>query len=179
MIEVGRNNWRSSCPKPCSSRAIYTCLPGTVSSWLLSIFKHGGSTTPLGNLCQSECFLMFRGNFPCFSLCTLPLVLSVAITEKSLALCSLQLRIFRYLYTQMRFPLSLLFSSSPSSLSPSSQEKCSGPLIILVPLCWTLSGRSTSLLYRRTQNWTQNCSRCGLTIAVEWGMIIFCSPGQH
>lgn len=42
-------------------------------------------------------FLMFRGNLPCFSLCLLPLVLSVGSTEQSLALFSTQL-LWRCLY---------------------------------------------------------------------------------
>ena len=81
---------------PCSSRATWSRLPRTTSRWLLSISKDGNSTTPLGNLCQcsatlagKKCFLMFRGNLLCFSLCPLPLVLALGTAEKSLAWLSL------------------------------------------------------------------------------------------
>jgi len=107
---------------PCSSRTTYSQLPRTVSRWLLNISKEGDSTASLGNLCQcsvtaKKCFLMFRGNLLCLSLCPLPLVLSLGATEKSLALSSLHPP-FRYLYTLLRHtPPSLLFSrlNSPSS----------------------------------------------------------------
>jgi len=63
------------------------------------------TTTSLGNLCHCSvtrtvkmCFLMFRQNLLCFSLCLLPLILSLDITEKSPAPTSLHLP-FRYLYT--------------------------------------------------------------------------------
>jgi len=63
-----------------------------MSRWLLKITKDGDSTTSLGNWCQclvpltvKRCFLMFRENFLCFSLCPFPLVLSLGTTEKSLA----------------------------------------------------------------------------------------------
>jgi len=58
----------------------------------LNISREGDSTTSLGSLCQcsvtlrgKKFFLMFRQNFLCFSLCPLPLVLSLGTTEKSLA----------------------------------------------------------------------------------------------
>ena len=54
------------------------------SRWVLNISKEGDSTTSLGNLCQCSVtftvkkhFLMFRGNLLGFSLCPLPLVLSI------------------------------------------------------------------------------------------------------
>jgi len=53
---------------------------------------------------------MFIKNVLCFSLCPLPLVMSVGITEKSLALFS-SFPPIMYLYTLIRSPLlSLLFS---------------------------------------------------------------------
>ena len=78
-----------------------------MSRWLLR------RETSLGNLFQcsialtvKKYFLMFRGNLLCFSLCPLPLVLSLGTTDKSLAPSSLQ--VFTYIDD---IPLSLLFSS--------------------------------------------------------------------
>jgi len=58
----------------------------------LSISREGDSTTSLGSLFQCSAtlqikkfFLMFSWNFLCFSLCPLPIVLSLGTTEKSLA----------------------------------------------------------------------------------------------
>ena len=58
----------------------------------LNISREGDSTTSLGSLLQGSVtlrvkkfFLMFRRNFLCFSLCPLPLVLSLGTTGKNLA----------------------------------------------------------------------------------------------
>jgi len=90
-----------------------------------------------------------------FSLCPLPLVLSLGTTEKILGPSSWYPP-FRYLCTLMRSLLSLLFSrlNSPSSLSPSLDVRCSRPLVILVAFHWTLSIMSMSLVYSRALNWT-------------------------
>ena len=60
--------------------------------------KDGDSTTSQGTLCQGsvtptvrKCFLMFKRNLLCLSLCPLPLVLSLGTAEKSLAPSSLHL----------------------------------------------------------------------------------------
>jgi len=89
----------------CSSRTTYSQLPRTMSRWLLNTCKEQESTTSLGNLCQSSAtltvkkyFLMFRWSLLRFSLCPLPLVLSLGTNEKSLDLSFLQPP-FRYLYT--------------------------------------------------------------------------------
>ena len=91
----------------CSSRVTWIRLPRTMSRWILNISKSGHSTTSLRNLCQclitltvKKCFLVFRQNLPCFSLCPLPLVLSPDTTENSLAPSSLPL--LSYLYTLIR-----------------------------------------------------------------------------
>jgi len=76
----------------CRSRTTYSRLHRTLSRWVLNISREGESTTSLGSLFQcsvtlrgKKFFLMFRQNFLCFSLCPLPLVLSLGTTEKSLA----------------------------------------------------------------------------------------------
>lgn len=74
---------------------------------------------------------------PVFQFVPLPLVLSLDITEKSLALSSFHPP-SGYLYTLMRSPLSLLISrlNSPISLSFPPQKKCSSSLNILaMALC--------------------------------------------
>ncbi|XP_063182760.1 phospholipase ABHD3 isoform X5 [Chroicocephalus ridibundus] len=67
---------------------------------------------------------------------------------------------FRYWKAALRSPRSLLFSrlNIPNSLSLSSQERCSSPLIILVALLWTHSNRSMSFSCRGLQSWTQYSS---------------------
>ena len=77
---------------------------------------------------------MFRWNHLCFSLCPLLLVVSLGTTENILIWWSCHPP-FGHLYTFMRSTLSLLFSrlNNPSSLSLSSQKRCSSPLIILWP----------------------------------------------
>ena len=76
----------------CQSRVIYSRLHRNFSRRVLNISREGDSTTSLGSLPQcsvtlrgKKFFLMFRWNFLCFSLCPLPLVLSLGTTEKSLA----------------------------------------------------------------------------------------------
>ena len=77
---------------PCRSRVTYNRLHRTSSRQVLNISREGDSTTSLGSLFQGSVtlrgkkfFLLFRRNFLCFSLCLLPLVLSLGTTEKSLA----------------------------------------------------------------------------------------------
>ena len=64
----------------------------TPSRQVMNVSREGDSTISLGSLCQGSVtlrgkkfFLIFRRNFLCFSLCPLPLVLSLGTTEKSLA----------------------------------------------------------------------------------------------
>ena len=108
---------------------------------------------------------------PVFHFVPLLLVLLLGTIEKSLASPFLHPP-FRYLYTLMRSPLSLLFSklTSSSSLSFSSQKGCSSPFIIFVALHWTLSNTSVYLLYWGAQHWTQH-SRYGLTSTEQRGRI--------
>lgn len=85
------------------------------------------------------------------------------------------------LYILVRFPLSQLFSRlRSSSLSLSSQETCSSPLIIFVALHWTQSRSSTSLSCCRVQSWTQHC-RCGLSRVTQHGSTgqLLCGMGER
>jgi len=77
---------------PCRSRVTQSRLDRTFSRQVLNISREGNSTTSLGSRFQcsvtlrgKKFFLMFSWNFLCFSLCPLPLVLSLGTTEKSLA----------------------------------------------------------------------------------------------
>ena len=153
---------RSSGTTLCSSRATYSQLLGTMSRQLLSISKDGDYTPSPGNLCQSlvtlivkKCFLMFRQSLLCFSLCPLPLVLSLGSTEKSLTPSSVHPSC-RYLYTLMRYPW---VCSSPGWTVPAllacPRSRCSSPLINFVAFHWALSCMSMSLLCWGAQNWTQ------------------------
>ncbi|KAK4824270.1 hypothetical protein QYF61_012830 [Mycteria americana] len=65
----------------------------------------------------------------------------------------------RYWKAAIRSPQSLLLSrlDNPKSLSLSSLERYSSPLIIFVALLWTRSNRSMSFLCWGSQSWTQYC----------------------
>jgi len=89
MLGVRRDLCGSPSPTPCPSRVTQSRLHSTLSRRVWNISREGDSTTSLGNLFQGSIilkgkfFLIFRWNFPCFSLCPLPLVLSLGTTEKS------------------------------------------------------------------------------------------------
>ena len=113
---------------PCRSRVTYSGLHRTLSRRVLNISREGDSTTSLGSLFQcsvtlrgKKFFLGFSWSFPGFSLCPLPLVLSLGTTAKSLT-PSPWPPPCRYLEAFRRSPLNLLFSrlNKPSSLSLSS-----------------------------------------------------------
>lgn len=127
MSESGRDLWRSSGPIPLLKQGNLQPAAQDHIQTAFDSFQHGRlhniSAQPvplLSPLTVKQFFLMFRGNILCFSLCQLPLVLSLGTTEKNLARTSLHSS-FRYLYT-----FSLLFSRlhSHSSLSLSSNKKC-------------------------------------------------------
>ncbi|KAK4827585.1 hypothetical protein QYF61_019487, partial [Mycteria americana] len=63
----------------------------------------------------------------------------------------------KYRKAAIKCPQSLPFSrlTNPNSLSLSSQERCSIPLIIFVALLWTHSKRSMSFLYWGPNSWMQ------------------------
>lgn len=123
MVEVARDLWRASSLSFCSSKVTWRWLLRTTYRWLPTQWK--------------KCFLMHRGNLPCFNLCPLPPVLSLDTTENSLAPLSLH-HPFRYSYRWNPL-LNLLFSrlNSRVSLSLSSNVKCSSPFIIFLTLHWT------------------------------------------
>ena len=89
MFGVGRDLWGLSSPTPCRSRVTQSKLHRTLSRRVLNISREGDSITSLGSLFQGSVtlrgkkfFLMFSWNFLCFSLCPLPLVLSLGTTER-------------------------------------------------------------------------------------------------
>ena len=159
---------------PCPSMATQSQLPRSTSRQLLTLSKDGKSTTSGVNLLQcsvtlreKKCFLMFRGNILCLSLCPVPLVLSLGSTRESLAPFSLHLP-FRYWWDP---PWDFSLLNSPSSLiSLPPHEKCFSPLITVVVALWTLSSMSMSLLYWGVQNQMQY-SKCGLTNVEQSGRI--------
>lgn len=64
-----------------------------------------------------------------------------------------------YILHIYRIPLSLFSRLSVSSLSLSSNDRCSNHLIIIMASHWTHSSMSMSLLHWGAQNWTQH-SKC-------------------
>jgi len=163
MAEFGRDPWRSSGPtlllkqdhqEPGAQDHVqmaFECLQGgrlhNLSGQPLAILGHTHRV--------KKYFLMFRWTLLCFSLCPLPVVLSLGTTERSLALSASQPPC-RYLYTLRRCPLIRLFSrlNSPSSLSPAAQETWSCCLVIFMAICWMLFSMSMSALCWGAQNWT-------------------------
>ena len=92
MVGVGRDLCGSPRPTPCPSRVTQSRGHSTAARQGWNISREGDSTAPLGSLGQGSVtlrgkkfFLGFRRNFLCFSLCPLPLVLSLGTTGKSLA----------------------------------------------------------------------------------------------
>lgn len=127
-----------------------------MSRGFLNSSKNGESTTSLENLCQCSVTLsvkMCSGRDSWFSsLCSLPLVLTLGTTEKSLILSSLHL-LFRCLYTLIRsYSASSSTCGQPQLPQPSvlcemflSFHHLWGPLSD--SLCWALSRMSMSLVY--------------------------------
>ena len=149
-----------------------TRLPRATSSLAFNAPRDGASTASLGNLFQcvttlgvKSYLLISNLNLPCPSLKPFPLVLSLSTLVNSLSTSCLYAP-FKYWKATMRSPQILLLSkqNKPSSLSLSSQERCSSPQIISVALLWTRSKSSTSFLYWGLQAWMQY-SRWGLTRA--------------
>jgi len=89
---VGMDLWRSSGPTSLTKQGHLEQAAQDVIQAGFENLREGDSAAPLSNLFQcsvtlrgKKFFLMFRRNFLCFSLCPLPLVLSLGTTEKSLA----------------------------------------------------------------------------------------------
>ena len=113
MFEIARDHWRSSSPISLLNQGHLKSVAQNYVQMALEISKTGDSTTSLGNLCQCSvtltvkmCFLMLRRST--FSLCPLPLVLSLGTTANRLASWSSHVP-SRYLYT-------LMISREPSLL---------------------------------------------------------------
>ena len=157
---------------PALSRDVFhqTRLLRAPSNLALNTAREGAATASLGNLFQCFTTLMLKNffqtsnlNLPSFSLQPFPLVLSLHTLVISPSPSFLEAP-FWYWKAAVRSPWSLLFSrlNSPNSLSLSSQERCSSPLINFVALLWTCSNRSMSFFCWGPQNQTQY-SRWGLS----------------
>lgn len=134
-----------------------------------------GDTASLGTLFQCvsiltvrKCFLMFRWNFLCFSLCPLPLVLPLCNTESLVSPSFLSPSVI--LTWEDLCDCHFLQAEVPALSASPHQRRCSSCLIIFEALCCTCFTMSTSLSYRDARNWTQHCW-CGLTSAEQRGRI--------
>jgi len=93
VVGVGRDLCGSASPNLLPKQGhLQQAAQDLVQAGLEFISREGESTTSLGSLFQGSVtlrgkkfFLMFRQSFLCFSLCPLPLVLSLGTTENSLA----------------------------------------------------------------------------------------------
>lgn len=150
MVEVERPFWIPSC---WTSLVIvtYSQLPrmGFATHVSFQYLQGRESTTTLSNLwlwsvtlTVRKFFLIFRGNFLCFSLYTLYLVLSLDTTKNSLAASALHPP-FTYLNILIKHLMSFLFSQPNSHryLTVSKQDRCfmhqpcSWPFFGLFPIC--------------------------------------------
>ena len=123
-------------------------LSRTWSSLTLKISRDGTPTTTVGNLFQHLTTLTAKYFFLISNLNLLSLVLSPQTLLKSLSPSSLLFSL-RHWQVAPRSPQNLLFFmlNSPSSLSLSSQERCSIPWIIFVAFLWTHSNWRMLPLY--------------------------------
>lgn len=141
MLRLEETSWDRVIQFPCSSSISWGRLSRKVSSQVFNTQME--TPQPLQETYHAvwppsqwkktkskqlprRCFLVFRWNSLCFNLCTLPLVLSMNTTDKSLAPSSSFL-LNRHFYTPIRSHLSLLFSKLKnfSCLSLSSYQRCS------------------------------------------------------
>jgi len=86
IVEVARHLWRSATSTPAQSRVTETRLTMNIFNWVLNTFRDADSTNLFGN--QKKKGIVFKWNFLYFSLCPLPLILSLNTTERCLALSS-------------------------------------------------------------------------------------------
>lgn len=119
---MGRNFWRSCSSASLLHQVSQDCVQAGFDYLQRSrIHNHSGQHIPWEHVCHShrkKLFLIYRWQFLCFSLCLLPLVLSLGTNEENLVPSSWHLSV-RHLYALVRFPLSCLFSrlNRPNSLS--------------------------------------------------------------
>jgi len=132
----GKELKRSPGPPPCAGRATQSQLPRAVFRRLLNITREGAhslSVQPvpvLGHPHSEKCFLS-SSRISRVSVCAHCLWSHHWAPVQRVWLCPL-CTLPLYICMDFKIPLSLLFSrlNSPSSLSFSSYERCSSPLII-------------------------------------------------
>lgn len=145
-FDVGMVFQRSLSPSPLLKKDHQSQLPTTMSRQFLNIannwrvYNHCGKPVPV--LTVKKCFLMFRQNLLCFSLCLLLCVLSLRATQKRWAPLSSSYQIFTHID---KLHSNFLFSRLNN------------------PVCLSLF-----LLGNMLQNYTQS-SRCGHTSAEQRG----------
>lgn len=108
MVSTDKDPRMSPGPIPCSKMDTLSSLHRLMSRrrGLNSRFEQ---PVPVLWHLYKKCFLMFRQNLSCSSLCPLPLFIALSITANIMAPSSLHLA-FRYLCTLIRFPWIHLFS---------------------------------------------------------------------
>lgn len=145
MVEVGRSplkgiwSTKNCHPEQVAQDHIQVAFEGLHVRRLHKL--SGQPVLMLSIYSKKNSFLVYRGNLLYFSLCPpLPLVLSLDITEKNLALSSLHC-FFWYLSTLMKFLILPLLCQSLLT------EELFQVLAIFVTLLWALFSTSLSLLY--------------------------------
>lgn len=160
MVEVDRDLCRSSGLTSLLKRDQLQPVAQDRTQISFNVFRDGGCTISPGNLflCSvilrvNKCFLIFKWTFLCFSLCPLPVSLSL---KSGSCLFTPSLQVLMYIN---KIPPSLLFSkmTSHSSLSLSAEMLHSpnhcGP---------SLDSLQHANVSHTGQNWKWY-SRCGLT----------------
>jgi len=169
-VEVERDLWRSSSPNPPLKLECPEPFPRTMSRWLWKISKWSDATNSRGNCASAvnhsikNCFLVFKRNTLCSSLCILPLVITLGTTGKSLAPSPFY-SFLRYLYKLNELSLSWTVQALLAYL-----YKVSASVSWLS--LWPFTGISPvwpCLLYWEPPYWTW--STCGPTSTEERGRI--------
>lgn len=112
VVKGGKDIWRPSCSIPLlkCTHLYQNCLRPHPDGFLISSILEAPKASEqlvqyLDKLTvrKKRCFFMFRGNLLFFSVCILPLVLSLGTTVKSLSVLSAS-RSYRYISTLTRSP---------------------------------------------------------------------------
>ena len=122
MVEVGREFWRSSGPTPTLKQGkpragcLGTCPDSFAHHQGWRFHNLSGQLVPvLGHPHSKKCFSLFRQHLLCFSLCPLPLVLSLDTAEEA-GYLFFTLSLQKQLYTLMRSCMSLAFQAEQFQL---------------------------------------------------------------
>lgn len=163
--EVIRNLWSSPGPTPCSGRASHSCLPRAMTCQLWNISKDANSKTSLGNLWQCSVTWKKTPNKQNPNQTTIKEPVYVLVCAHCLWSCGWALwkkawlHLIYLLTSDNSIPCKIPWRSpkSYSTLSFSSQQKCSSPFIRVSPAHPCLSFTVLPALKTMLQVWSHQC----------------------